>query len=127
MSEHASSQGVNLTITRNPNKPENVVILVNGRYVCEFDWKTADDVAALIKATARHAEEYAKANQIIAHQALLTRTGAPFGLSNHPKIQEEAYKEAQWGDARKRMPIIGVPSPKTCGTPSLVKHKRIGG
>ena len=111
-----------LTFQRDPNKPQRVVILLDGKYMCSMDWQVADQCADALRSVARKAEEYAKANHIIDQSALLIRSGAPFALSSDPKIQDAAYTQAQWDTkARKAMPLAGVPTPRSFGTPNIVK------
>ncbi len=80
----------------------------------------ADQLVKLISQQARRCEEYDNANRIIAQDALLIRSGAPFALTDNPRIREAAFHEAQWGaEARKGMPLATVPSPRRLGTPTI--------
>lgn len=80
---------------------------------------------------ARGAEEVAKANEQIAQDALLTRSGAPFSMIRNPKAREEAIKEAQWDSkARKKMPMndIRLAAAQSCrevGAPSVQGGKNV--
>ncbi len=59
-------------------------------------WQKADELIRALSHWARKAEEIAKANQIIADNALMQRSGAVpgVGLSDHPKICDETIKSA---------------------------------
>lgn len=105
------------------NDPRKMAMLLNGRFICLIPWRIADVFAKKLQSLARQCEEYENANKIIVADALLIRTGAPFSLTNNPKIREESYKEAQWNsDIRKGMPMT-VPSAKKTGTPVVVKTR----
>jgi hypothetical protein len=112
-----------LQLRRDPSDPSRTLIVLNGQAVASVPWEQCDEIARSFLRAARAGEEYAKANEIIAADAALIRTGAPFALSSHPKIRDAAFSEAQWGDTRKHMPMKGAPSPRRCGVPSLVKHR----
>jgi hypothetical protein len=103
---------------------DQVVLLLDGKFMCTMPWQVADEIASMVRSIARLAEEYAKANAIIAQDALLIRSGAPFSLTNNPKMREQSFNDAQWDPtARKSMPLAGVPSAKEVGAPSLIKHR----
>lgn len=114
-----------LQLRRDPSDLSRTLILLNGEVVGSIPWQGCDEIAKSFVMAARTGEQYAKAAEIAQADALLIRTGAPFALSNDPKIREEAYKEAQWGNARKGMPLLGVPSPKAVGTPSVIKTRKV--
>lgn len=116
-----------LDVRIDDNDPTRMALLLDGTFIAFLPWRTADDVIRVIAGAARKCEEYEKANSIIIADSLLIRTGAPFALSNNPKIRDAAYNEAQWGDSRKRMPLASVPSARACGTPTFRKHRVIGG
>jgi hypothetical protein len=117
-----------LTIRRDPNAPTEVVLLVDGQYVCNIPWQAADRVAQALIRSARLCEQEANANKIIRADALLIRTGAPFSLTSDPRMRAAAFTDAQWDSAaRKGMPIRKnpvtgawtVPSKRDTGTPEL--------
>lgn len=90
----------------------------------DMPWEVAEKLGRILISAARKAEEFEKANQIITADALLIRTGAPFALSSNSKIREESFKQAQWDSKiRKGMPLLGVPSKKQLGPPSILKSK----
>jgi hypothetical protein len=104
------------------------IFLVSGTGVTvALPWSAALEVAKEMTAQARKIEEVVKANQIIADQALLIRTGIPLGLSDNPDIKKEALKQAQW-DPKLRKYITGsrvrgIPSGEVMGTPGVIQHK----
>lgn len=106
------------------NEGDKVVLVINGRRVCDMPVAIAQQVSKLIYQKAMVADEYANANRIIMDQAIMQRAGMPIGLSSHPKIVEEARKEAQWNtQLRKSMPLKGIEPRAVVGTPSLIKHR----
>lgn len=74
-------------------------------------------------AKAREAEEQEMAPQIVRDAAILARAGVPIGLSNDPKIQAEAMKEAHWNTELRRAMPGGVKSEAILGTPSVIKQE----
>lgn len=100
----------------------DVVLVLNGDKGLKMPWEVADKIARGLKIKAREAEEYCKANRIIADNALLLRSGAPVGLSNHPKILEETVKEAVHNRELRRALPGGVKSECIVGTPTLTKR-----
>lgn len=103
-----------------------VVLIYNGKLICELTWEAAGSVAKAIHTQAKKAEEIAKAEEIIYDQAILTRTGFPIGLSNHPAILQEAMKEAAWNrDLRRYIPparAFGIQSQEVFGAPVIRRH-----
>ena len=67
------------------------------------------------------AEEWAKAKRIVLDTAILYRAGAPFGLSNHPAIIDEAKKEAAWNSGIRRCMPGGVKSAEAFGVPAVLR------
>ena len=115
-------------------------MLANGRIVMagadpvmDMTWQKADELAAALTRMARRGEEYEKANQIIADNALLQRSGANFGLSDRPDINGETIKEALYNKTLRRlMPwrqknvshgIEAIRSRGVVGSPALTKQK----
>jgi hypothetical protein len=99
---------------------ENVTLELNGR-ATEMPAHAAREIARALMQKALEAEEYARAEGIILDSALLIRAGLPFGLSNNPKILDEARKEAVWNrDLRRFMPG-GVRSTAVVGTPTITQ------
>lgn len=90
------------------------------KVILDVPWDIALQIAAGIHTQAKKAEELAKASDIIFDQAILTRTGAPFGLSDHPRIKEEAAKEAVSNRTLRRALPGGVRSKEVIGAPTVI-------
>ena len=104
----------------------DVVVVMNGRRVLDVPWDAALQLARAITIQARRIEEQVKALRIIDDQALLIRTGAPFGITNHPALMKEAKKEAANNDKlRKYIPHVSdsIRSKEAVGTPTIIQHK----
>lgn len=83
-------------------------------------WQQALEFARAIYVKAKEAEEFAKANRVIADNALLLRAGVPVGLSNNRKIIDETIKEAVHNrDLRRHLPG-GVKSQAVFGVPQVI-------
>jgi len=112
----------NLTVADEGSK---VVLVYNGRRVCDMPPEIAQQVSRLLYQKAMVADEYRDANRIVMDQAIMQRAGMPFGLSNNRKIVDEARKEAQWNTKlRKSMPMKGIEAHSIVGTPTLVRTPR---
>lgn len=108
-----------------------LILLAEGRMIADPPPSAARELGSQLIGQAGLAEELDNAarvgvsfaegapSSIIADQALATRSGAPFGLTNNPKILEEAKKEAfENRDLRRFLPemkgtaMLGAPSVK---------------
>ena len=99
-----------------------VFVNINDDTFLELEWQKADEFAAALRATARVAESHQKAARIIADSALLMRGGAPFSLSNDPRVLDAARNEAAWNrDLRRQLPG-GVKSDEVLGLPTIIRH-----
>ncbi len=103
---------------------ERVLLIVDGRLVADMPWQAALNVSAALRNKAKLAEEIAQAEKIAQDQAILTRAGFPVGLSNHPKIKDEAAKIAAWDSKLRRYMPGGVKSKEVFGTPTIIQHRR---
>jgi hypothetical protein len=113
-----------LELKRDQLDATRTVVIWDGKPIASIPWQQCDEIAASFTRAARAGEEQAKGNQIIRAQALLERTGAPFALSNDPKIRDAAHTEAQWDSGvRRTMPLRGTPSARKTGIPTIIKHK----
>lgn len=65
-----------LSVRQDAHNGQNVLLLHNGALVAAIPWQQAEALGKLLIGTARKAEEVAKANQAVAREALLIRTGA---------------------------------------------------
>ena len=99
-----------------------VIVNINDDTYLVLQWDKAEEVARAIMACARRAEEVAKASIIARDAAILLRAGVPLGLSNDPRIVEEAVKQAIHDrDLRRYLPG-DVKSSEVVGVPIVVKH-----
>ena len=105
----------------------HVLLITGGTAVADMSWEAALELSKAIYIKAKEAEEIAKAAGIINDQALLIRTGAPFGLSSNPDIQSEAAKEAAWNGGLRRYLPGGVKSREAFGRPAVVHGRPRGG
>jgi hypothetical protein len=88
-------------------------------FVLQLEAQAAVEIAAHLLSAGRRAEEWAHAESIAADSAVLLRAGAPFSLSDDPRIRAEAAKEAAWNtDLRRAMPG-GVRSREAFGLPTI--------
>lgn len=104
----------------------DIVIVMDGRRVLDLPWDAALQLARAITIQARRIEEQVKALDIIDDQAFLIRSGAPFGLTNHPDLIAEAKKEAAHNPKlRKQIPFVSdsIRSKGVVGTPTIIQHK----
>lgn len=107
---------------------DRVLLIVDGKTILDMPWDAAQEIIKLFYIQAKKAEEYARAEQIVADQAILTRAGFPIGLSNNRDILEEAANEAAWNSALRRyMPLKGIRSGESFGTPALKSYPPAGG
>lgn len=105
------------------NDGANVQLAYNGKLVADMQWDAALALAKALYIKAKQAEEWGKADLVMADQALMLRTNAPFGLTNNRAILQEAAKEAQWGsELRRYVPMKGVPSQEVFGSPTITNH-----
>lgn len=103
----------------------DVFFEIDGR-TFRVGWEKALELAGALREAARRAEEYAKANQIIADGAILLRAGFPIGLSNRPDIKAEVRKEAQHNKhLRRYMPAPSIPPAETWGVPRVLQPKTL--
>jgi hypothetical protein len=94
-----------------------ILVIGNGRLLFSMPLDVAGKVYAQWLWIARGIEELEKADQIAQDAAILHRGGSPIGLTNNPKIQEEAAKLALGDrDLRRFMrdqrkgPVLGAPT-----------------
>lgn len=99
----------------------NVLINLCGKTI-EVPYDIAIDISKSLMNSARYAEEYHNANKIIYDQAILTRTGAFFGLTNNKKILDEAKKESVWNGLLRKY-IKRHKQREVFGTPTIIGGK----
>lgn len=101
--------------------PNIVIIDEMAKHVIgPMNWSHALAIAQAIKTKALEAQEEYRALQVAADSALLLHGGAPFTLTNHPKINREACKQAA------DMPG-GIASQAKVGLPTVIAHPRSAG
>lgn len=98
-----------------------VTLIVDGKAAFAAPWNAALDIARELMASARLAEEHAKAEGIIFDNALLIRSGAPLGLSNNRNIVTESLKEAAHNYTLRRHLRGGIKSTSIVGAPDIRK------
>lgn len=100
---------------------DRVVLVHEGRAI-ELPHEAAVAVGQQLLAAGRRAEKIAKAERVVADQALVLRLGLPFGLTSDPVLQAEAMQVAQYDrDLRRYLPG-GIRSRGVVGTPVLIRH-----
>lgn len=112
----------NLTRMTVRREGTRVLLLVDGKLLADWPWDAAKEIAKAIRIQALRAEEQTKAEQIIMDQAILTRIGAPVGLTDRPDFQRAAANEAAYNSDLRRYirgraagglesrAIVGVPT-----------------
>lgn len=91
-----------------------------GRDFVTLDRGPAADVVRFLHSGKLALEELIHAERIVMDSAILMRSGAPFSLSDHPVLKDEARKEAAWNsDLRRHMPG-GVKSGEVFGLPKII-------
>lgn len=98
-----------------------IFVLLDSRQGFECGAPEALQLWEQFKRCARMAEERDAVESVIYDHALLTRSGAPFGLSDNPAVQSEVGKEAAWNRELRRALPGGVRSAEVVGTPTLVR------
>lgn len=100
-----------------------VIILEEGKVVLNVPWNMALSIGKSMIKQAKIVEEHENANQIIKDQALIQRVGFPVGLTNNPKIQKEAMKEAVNSKKLRKALPGGIKSQSIVGTPTLIQKQ----
>ena len=101
-----------------------VVLVINGRQVESMPYQKAFQLSKALHSIAKLAEEWESAEKIAEDNAILLRSGAPFGLSSHPLIKKESIQKALYDRNLRRYmqaKIPGIASSEIFGTPSLIK------
>lgn len=105
---------------------DRVLVIENGRTILDLPYQGAKALARALLSQAARAEEHAQAESIIADQAILTRAGAPFGLTSNPALLKAATVEAAWNTKLRRyIPPSragGIASQSVVGTPAIIQH-----
>ena len=102
-----------------------VLVIRDGRAILDLPWDAALALAKALRIKALQAEETDKAESIVFDQAILTRLGVPFGLTNNATILKEATKEAAWNSDLRRYirgkRAGGLESQAVVGTPNIIR------
>ncbi len=102
-----------------------VLVIRDGRAILDLPWDAALALAKALRIKALQAEETDKAESIVFDQAILTRLGVPFGLTNNETILKEATKEAAWNSDLRRYirgkRAGGLESQAVVGTPNIIR------
>lgn len=98
-----------------------VFVAPDGRAIV-LPWEAAERLAQAMAHCAKVAEAEAKRDGIIAQQAVMLRTGAPFGLTNDAQVMAEAASMAQYDPALRRYLPGGIKSSVAFGTPAVLNH-----
>ena len=102
-----------------------VLVIQNGKAILDLPWDAALALAKALRIKALQAEETDKAESIVFDQAILTRLGVPFGLTNNATILKEATKEAAWNSDLRRYirgkRAGGLESQAVVGTPNIIR------
>ncbi len=105
---------------------ECVLLLRNGQLVASFPWQAALLLSKALRVKGKAAEEVSKRDQIIADQAILTRLGVPFGLSDDRYILKAAANEAAWNTDLRRYirpdRAKGIKSQEIFGRAKIIQH-----
>lgn len=102
---------------------------MTGRVFGVWPLAAAHAIGEAMLAKARELETKERADQIAYDQAILFRSGKPFGLTSDPALQDEAGKLAAWDSSLRRyLPggirgIPGVHSQEQFGAPKLVRGR----
>ncbi len=97
-----------------------VLMVIDGR-ASEMPPEAARLLARALIEKAAAAEELARVDSVILDSALLLRIGVPIGLTKHPKILEEARKEAVTNRDLRRYAPGGVRSSEQFGAPRITQ------
>ncbi len=98
-----------------------VLIDIGGRTVLDMTAGDLEAVSVATRAQCRKAEEEECANQVAFDGALLLRTGAPFGMTDNPKIKEMVLTEAS-SNRTLRTALPGMKDTTLFGAPIVVQQ-----
>lgn len=128
-----------IRIRSNPNvitiRQEGNMILFLGNGILLFDipFRHVDESGvrspalrlwAAFNMQARQAEASTKLDQIAYDAAILHRSGAPFGISDDPRVKDEARKLAVHDRDLRRFMMDGIRSAEVLGTPRVSLETR---
>ena len=88
----------------------------------KIPWQVVETLCKVMVSKSKQMEEMANLDRILADQAMMFRSGAPFGLSNRRDILKEAAHIAQYDDKLRRYMPGGIKSTAIVGTPTVIRH-----
>lgn len=97
-----------------------VLVAIDDQRFLEIGWQQADELARMLLAKAREAEQYAKVDQLVLDQGLIMRAGFPVGLTNNPRVIDAAKVEAAHNREFRRA-IPSIRSQEVVGMPTLIQ------
>ena len=100
----------------------HVLLNFDDKFFVQLEAAAARELWAQLSGQIALAEEYEQAERIIRDSAILLRAGAPIALSSNPKIVDAAKQSAAWdSDLRRYMPMKGITSQESFGTPRIIQ------
>lgn len=102
---------------------------MTGRVFGVWPLAAAHEIGEAMLAKARELETKERADQVAYDQAILLRSGKPFGLTSDPVLQDEAGKLAAWDSSLRRyLPggirgLRGIHGQEQFGAPKLVRGR----
>jgi hypothetical protein len=122
MTQILSAQFSQIAIRAEGNR---VLVIRNGKAILDMPWDAALTFSKAVRIKALEAEEIGKVESLVFDQAILTRMGVPFGLTNNGAILKEATKEAAWNSDLRRYirgkRAGGLESQAVVGTPNIIR------
>ena len=101
---------------------KRVVLQSSKGITMKVPWQVVETLCKAMIAKSKQIEEMANLDRLLADQAMMFRSGAPFGLSNRRDILKEAAHIAQHDDKLRKYMPGGVKSTALVGTPTVIKH-----
>ena len=102
---------------------KRVVLSSSKGATMKIPWQVVTTLCKAMNTKAKQLEEMANIDRLLADQAMMFRSGAPFGLSNRRDILKEAAHIAQHDDKLRKYMPGGVKSTALVGTPTIIKHE----
>lgn len=108
-----------VTISLRREGEEIIIITAAGQTFLIAPLAVAAEIGYALIAQARKLEEMDSFERLAMDQAILQRSGMPFGLTRNPKIQQEAGKLAAWDSNLRRYIKGNRLSQRQVGTPRV--------
>lgn len=100
---------------------DSLCVVALGRYFIQMQQTAAKQIARWLVQGKLRLEELEQAERIVFDSAILARAGAPFTLSDDPRLKEAMRQEAAWNSDLRRFMPAGVKSEAVFGLPKLVQ------